>query len=81
MARDGFADRVAVFREPEGRVYFAGDYATDPEWLNTYGRCDGIGGIRGDTDSARPSEIGHVGFSRPRTVALGRAWRGAADRR
>jgi len=29
-----FASRAKVFREPEGRVYFAGDYAADPRWLN-----------------------------------------------
>jgi monoamine oxidase len=30
-----FKSRAPIFREPEGRVYFAGDYAGDAEWLNT----------------------------------------------
>ena len=35
LVRQGFSSKVAVFREPEGRVHFAGDYAAHPEWLNT----------------------------------------------
>jgi len=34
LARHGFAHRVSIFREPEGRIHFAGDYAA-PDWLNT----------------------------------------------
>ena len=35
LVRSGFAHRVAAFREPDGRVFFAGDYATSHHWLNT----------------------------------------------
>jgi monoamine oxidase len=35
LVRDGFAHRIGVFRKPEGRVYFAGDYAASSTWLNT----------------------------------------------
>lgn len=35
LARKGFAQRMWEFQKPEGRVHFAGDYATKPEWLNT----------------------------------------------
>ena len=35
LARDGFAQRMLEFMKPEGRVHFAGDYATQPTWLNT----------------------------------------------
>lgn len=29
-----YASRAPIFREPEGRIYFAGDYAADRRWLN-----------------------------------------------
>jgi monoamine oxidase len=35
LVREGFSHRVGVFRKPEGRVYFAGDYAASSTWLNT----------------------------------------------
>jgi monoamine oxidase len=35
LVREGYANKVGVFREPEGRVYFAGDYAASPSLLNT----------------------------------------------
>jgi len=35
LARHGFSHKVAIFREPEGRIHFAGDYAAHPDWLNT----------------------------------------------
>lgn len=35
LARHGFSHKVATFREPEGRIYFAGDYAASPDFLNT----------------------------------------------
>mgnify|MGYP002395559983 CR=1 FL=1 len=31
----GFGREAAVFRKPHGRVFFAGDYAANPRWLNT----------------------------------------------
>ncbi len=34
LVREGFEHQVGVFREPEGRLYFAGDYAAAPRWLN-----------------------------------------------
>ncbi len=34
LVREGFEHRVGVFREPEGRLYFAGDFAAAPRWLN-----------------------------------------------
>jgi len=35
LVRDGFSHRVGVFRRPDGRIHFAGDYAAAPTWLNT----------------------------------------------
>jgi monoamine oxidase len=35
LVRERFSHRVGVFREPDGRVYFAGDYAATPDLLNT----------------------------------------------
>ena len=35
LVREGFEHQVGVFRQPEGRVYFAGDYASAARWLNT----------------------------------------------
>ncbi len=35
LVRQGFSNRVRVFREPDGRVYYAGDYAASPDLLNT----------------------------------------------
>ncbi|HSM16171.1 MAG TPA: FAD-dependent oxidoreductase, partial [Gemmatimonadales bacterium] len=35
LVREGFEHRIGIFREPEGRVYFAGDYAAASRWLNT----------------------------------------------
>lgn len=35
LVRDGYEQRVSLFQEPYGRVYFAGDYASEPSWLNT----------------------------------------------
>ena len=35
LVREGFSHRVGAFREPDGRVYFAGDFAATPDLLNT----------------------------------------------
>ncbi|HEU4994848.1 MAG TPA: NAD(P)/FAD-dependent oxidoreductase [Gemmatimonadaceae bacterium] len=34
MVRNGYESRISVFRRRFGRVFFAGDYATEPAWLN-----------------------------------------------
>jgi monoamine oxidase len=33
--RGTFEAQLNIFREPEGQIYFAGDYATLPDYLNT----------------------------------------------
>jgi monoamine oxidase len=35
LARDGFEEKICAFRAPVGRICFAGDYVTIPEYLNT----------------------------------------------
>ena len=35
LVREGFSEQMSVFRNPDGRVYFAGDYASLPAFPNT----------------------------------------------
>ncbi len=35
LMREGFSEQMSVFRKPDGRVYFAGDYAALPAFPNT----------------------------------------------
>jgi monoamine oxidase len=60
LVREGFEHQVSVFRKPEGRLYFAGDYAAAPRWLNMLeGAIESGEHVASLIDEARAKALAH----------------------